>query len=278
MAQPQLNKIFCIIDPSTTNQRALARAGAIAAATGASVHAYCCVSIGADRAATERAELEAAELARHRAWLQELLAPLRDQGVAVEAEVDLQDDWREALAPAARSARADLIVRATVPRTALRRRMLKTTDWKLLRDAHCPVLLIKTEHADAVSKVLAAVNVNARDEAHLRLTDTVIDHARAVAELTGAELHAVNAFHGSENFVHPPDLAKRLEIERRCAHVGDAEPEVLVAEIAEKIDASLVIVGSLARKGLSGAVVGNTAERILDGVPADLLCIIQQPQ
>jgi universal stress protein E len=99
-----------------------------------------------------------------------------------------------------------------------------------------------------------------------------------VADLAGAELHAVNAFHGSENFVHPPDLARRLGIERRCAHVGDSAPEVLVAQVAEKIEASLVVVGSLARKGLSGAVVGNTAERILDGVPADLLCIIAQPE
>jgi len=152
--------------------------------------------------------------------------------------------------------------------------MLKTTAWKLLRDAHCPVLLIKTEDAGTVSKVLAAVNVKGGEDAHLRLTEAVIEYARAVAELTGAELHAVNAFRGSENFVHPPDLAKRLDIDRRCAHVGDADPEALVAEVAEKIDASLVVVGSLARRGLSGAVVGNTAERILDEVPADLLCII----
>jgi universal stress protein E len=280
MAQPQplLNKVFCIIDPSTVEQRALSRSAAIAAATGAAVHAYCCFSITGDRSANERADLEAAEFARHRAWLDVLLAPLRERGITVAEEVECQDDWREALAKAARRANADLIVRATVQRSALRRRVLKTTDWMLLREAHCPVLLVKSERDDAVSRVLAAVNVKASDEPHQRLTEQVIEYARAVADLAGAELHAVNAFHGSENFVHPPDLARRLGIERRCAHVGDSAPEVLVAQVAEKIEASLVVVGSLARKGLSGAVVGNTAERILDGVPADLLCIIAQPE
>jgi universal stress protein E len=278
MAQPLLNKVFCIIDPSTVHQRALSRGRAIAAATGAEVHAYCCFNVTGDRSVNERAQLAEAELARYRAWLDVLLAPIREQGIAAEAEVECQDDWRDALAPAARRAGADLIVRATTQRSALRRRVLKTTDWKLLREAHCPVLLVKTDQDNALTCVLAAVNVKAKDDAHLRLTERVIDYARAVAELTGAELQAVNAFQGSDNFVHPPDLAKRLGIERRHAHVGDSAPEVLVAEVAEKIGASMVVVGSLARKGLTGAVVGNTAERILDGVPADLLCVIQQPE
>lgn len=278
MAEPLLSKVFCIIDPSTVHQPALARGAAIAAATHAPLHAYCCFSLTGDRSANERADLEAAELARHRAWLDVLLQPLRDRGIAAEAEVECQKDWRDALAPAARRAGADLVVRASMQRSALRRRVLKTTDWKLLREAPCPVLLVKSEHDGEVSRVLAAVNLKAKDDAHLRLTEQVIEYARSVAELAGAELHAVNAYQGSGNFVHPPDLAKRLGIERRCAHVGDGAPEAVVAEVAEKIDASLVVVGSIARKGLSGAVVGNTAERILDGVPVDLLCIIQQPE
>ena len=276
MSEPVVQKIFCVIDPTTTRQRALSRAAAVASATGASLHAYCCFSISADRPSSERAEFEEAELARYRAWMETLIDPLRADGIAVEYEVDCRDDWRSAMAPAAKRADADLIVRATVPRTALQRRMLKTTDWKLLREAPCPVLLVKSDSAEGLHRVLAAVNIKDKDEAHRRLTDSVIEYARAVAELAGAELHGVNAFQGSGNFVHPPDLAKRLGVERQQAHVGDAEPEELVAQVAEKLDASLVVVGSLARKGISGAVVGNTAERILDGVPADLLCIVQQ--
>jgi nucleotide-binding universal stress UspA family protein len=57
--------------------------------------------------------------------------------------------------------------------------------------------------------------------------------------------------------------------------VGDAAPEKLIAEVAHKLDQPLVVIGSLARRGLGGAVVGNTAERILDELDTDVITIIR---
>lgn len=270
-----LKTIFCIIDPTTTRQRALLRASTIAAGTGAAVHAYCCFGVPPSRGADDREELQNAERARYQAWIDGMLAPLREQGITAQAEVECREDWRDALVPAAQRAGADLIIRATFQRTALQRRVLKTTDWILLRESPCPVMLVKSDQVAPLTHVLAAVNVNAKDEPHRRLTDQVIESARAVAELAGAELHAVNSYEGSMNFIHPPDLAKRFGVARNRAHVGDAAPEELISEVAARLGSPLVVIGSLARRGLGGAVVGNTAERILDSVQADLLCLVQ---
>jgi universal stress protein E len=276
VAAIQLKNIFCVIDPTTNRQRALERAVSVAAASGGRVHAYLCHMLPNGIPADDRDEFRAAERARHEAWLERLVEPHRSKGVDIVIEIESTEDWRSALANAAERAGADIIMRATFRRTALQRRVLKTTDWTLLRAARCPLLLIKTDSVDTLQHVLAAVNLKAKDAPHQQLTETVIEWAKAVAGATAAELHAVNAYQGGMNFVHPPDLAKRFGIERRCAHVADSTPEALITETAMALGAPLVVIGSLARKGMSGAIVGNTAERLLDQLQTDVLCIVQQ--
>src|SRR5690606_32695340 len=188
----QVSKIFVVIDPTTPTQIALARAADIARGTKIDIHAYICIDenySGVD----DSTAMREAELARHEAWLSGLIRPHVDSGLSITSEVECKDDWRAALAPAAVRAKADLIIKESRRRTPLQRRFLQTSDWMLLRNAECPVLLVKSLRQGPLTHVLAAINLNAKDEAHQALTDTVIDYSRALAEATGAELHAVNA-------------------------------------------------------------------------------------
>jgi universal stress protein E len=146
----------------------------------------------------------------------------------------------------------------------------------LLRQAHCPVLLVKTDRVGGLEKVLVALNLEEKGKPYQQLTKTVIAHARSIVDRTGAELHAVNAYQGMENFVHPPDLAKRVGIERSKAHVGEGAPEVQIAATVSELGSPLVVIGSMARKGMSEMVVGNTAERILDQINADIMVVVQR--
>lgn len=272
----QVSKIFVVIDPTTPNQIALARAADIARGTGIDIHAYICINENYS-GVEDSAAMREAEVARHEAWLAGLIRPLVDSGLSVTAEVECKDDWREALAPAAARAKADLIVKESRRRTPLQRRFLKTADWILLRNVECPVLLVKSLRQGPLTHILAAVNLNARDAAHQALTEIVIESSRALADSTGAELHAVNAYADQMHFVHPPDLAKRLGIDRARAHVMQGEPENVIAEIANNLGSPLVVISSVARRGVSAAIVGNTAERILDTLDCDVLTIIRSP-
>jgi universal stress protein E len=277
MPDLQLSKIFCVIDPTTNKQRALDRAASVAHQTGAAVHAYLCFTLPGGYPVDSRDALREAEYARHRAWMTDIIAPLQSDGVVVTTEIECNEDWRGALVDAANRAQADVVMRASIPRSMLQRRVLKTADWTLLRGSHSPVLFVKSENGGQLDKVLAAINIEAQDAPHQALTALVLQYAKAVARLTGAELHVVNAYSGSRNFVHPPDLAKRVGVERRQAHVGDASPDELISEVSEKLGNPLVVIGSIPRAGMAGGIVGNTAERILDHIHADVLCIVQQP-
>lgn len=269
----KIKKIFCVIDPTTTNQPALLRGAAIAQDIKAALHAYVCIPGTNNLPAESRDAMREAEVARHEAWLAQMMAPFHKAKIKTSWEVECNDDWREALAPAAKRANADLIIKANYPRTAIQRRVMKTSDWVLLRGAHCPVLFVKSKQTKPVDTILAAINLNAEGKEYQELNDMIIDSARAIAKASGAKLHAVNAYDGSENFVHPPMLAKKVGIPREQAHVGDAEPEELVAKVAKSLGAPLVIIGTVARKGMKGAVVGNTAERLLDILDSEVLVI-----
>jgi universal stress protein E len=43
--------------------------------------------------------------------------------------------------------------------------------------------------------------------------------------------------------------------------------------ICEETDPAIVVIGSLARSGIRGKLIGNTAEKLLDVVVADLLIV-----
>lgn len=57
------------------------------------------------------------------------------------------------------------------------------------------------------------------------------------------------------------------------AELHRGEPEDVIPEfvVAEGID--LVVMGSVARRGIPGFLIGNTAERVLDRLPCSVLVV-----
>lgn len=271
-----LDKIFIVIDPTTDSQVALERAGRAATREpGVKLHVYTAVHSVMDNADVEA--LKRAELARHGAWVEMLVAPIRAEGTHVEVEVEWSDDWRSAIAPAAERAGASVIYKAASSHGVAERRLLKTADWTLLRQASCPVYLIKRETIDPGGKVLLALDIKRDDELHNTLNERVVQYGRIVCGyLNGGELHAVNAYASNENFVYPDDLARKTGIENSSAHTVEGPPDKVIPEVAENIDATIVVIGTVARDGLKAAVIGNTAEKVLDALQTNVLVINAQ--
>jgi universal stress protein E len=269
-----LNNIFVVIDPTTTNQRALQRGLAIAHSTGAKLHAFLADHYPqGDVEGIDGEMFRAATLAKNEAWLAAILAPLAESGVELTSECIWSRDWAESVAPAAQKVGSDLIVKSTFRRSTPDRVLLKGSDWTILRTASCPVMLAKSSTSLKGGKVLAAVNVMAKGDAHIALNDSIIAAAKAVSEQVGAELHVANAYAGSLNYVYPEDLAKRVGIPRSRAHVMDSKPATAIPVIASKLGADLVVIGTVARTGVAGAIIGNTAENVLDHLDTDVLVI-----
>lgn len=268
-----ISKIFAVIDPTTDNQIALVRAGKIAGRNeNISVHVY-----EALYSNSENSDLDAlrrVEIARHQAWLETLVAPLREAGIEVDIEIEWTSSWRDAIAPAALRAGADFIIKAAKAHSGAERRLLKTSDWTLLRNAPCPVYHVKNDNISENIKVLMAIDVSREDALHSNLNELVMDYGKSLlVGAEGASLFVVNAYPNSEKFIYKEDLAAKTGVDPANAYSVEGLPEKVIPEVAEQVKADIVIVGTAAREGLKAAVIGNTAEKLLDAIRNNILTV-----
>jgi len=268
----QNNRILAIIDPTQTEQWALKKAISLASSReDLEVCAYLCVY--SDAKCDDRDQLQAVEVMRHELWLEKMLADYAESNVTVASMVEWNDDWREAICAAGAADDVALVVK----KASGRQGALASSDRQLIRKLSRALLLVKDEPSDEVGKILIAVDFNAQDESHKALNEAIMSLGnRMRGTLKNTELHVISAYPASDSFVHPPDVAKALDIDRSCAHVRQGSAVDVIPAVAKELDANLVIVGNVGRRGLSGITIGNTAEKILTEIEADVLVLVRE--
>ena len=56
----------------------------------------------------------------------------------------------------------------------------------------------------------------------------------------------------------------------------DSSPVNGIQSVASRLDAEVVFIGTVERKGIAGAILGNTAEQILDTLESDIVAVIER--
>jgi universal stress protein E len=265
-------RFLAVIDPTRIDQWALRKAISIAKdRNDAKVYALVCAYTDAE--CDDPVELRTVEMRRHTMWLDEIIASINDAGVDIEAIVEWDEDWRQAICNVARDNQIDLVIK----RASGRPTSLTSSDRQLIRSLRSALLLVKHDPSKDLRKVLVAVDFNAADEGHAALNDAIIDLGGRIRGSSEAmELHAVSAYPDSDKFVHPPDVANKLRIDRSRAHVRHGSAADVIPELANKIGADLVIVGNVGRSGIAGITVGNTSEKILTDIKSDVLVLFRE--
>jgi universal stress protein E len=67
--------------------------------------------------------------------------------------------------------------------------------------------------------------------------------------------------------------ANNFSIAIENTHVEEGLPETVIEQTALSIDAELVILGTVGRTGISAALIGNTAEHVIDQLNCDVLAL-----
>jgi len=187
---------------------------------------------------------------------------------------------------------ADLIVVERTKHSRLKALVHTPDDWNLLRHAECPILMLSPfEHS--VRAVVAAVNILNVSESHSKLTARVLENAAALAEAFGVSLNVVSVLPISRVGIPTASrvavgdhLLVSLEgkalnnLEQILTELGINADEhqvvegVVEEELASKAEeAGLLVIGGVAREGLSGKLLGNTSERVLYQVQSDVLVV-----
>lgn len=268
----EFKSLLVVYDPTREDQPALERAADIAEALEASVRLFACVHEDTAKSSDPSGDTRQL-IAQQQALLEEAIAPLRKRGIDISTEVEWDRDWYHAAVRAALRHSADLVLKSSYHHTVGKRILKSTSDWAIMRECSCPVLLVKGCVPVEPRRVLAAIDISATQESYERLNARILEISSRILERGKAEVHFVNAF---QDFKVLPDKQKLVEdwgLDPDKIHIKLGKPEKVIVERARELDISLLVIGNSGRSGLLAALVGNTVEKVLDKLDCDVLSI-----
>ena len=268
-------KLFVVVDPTDDQHIALERAILTAGIREPRPQVH--VFVAVDPEAIDTRAVNAAVF-RDESWFKEQIrTPLINAGLDYKLEVSWSSEWQKSIMQSAKRWGADAIYLPANDdnKTDFRRFFFTDSKWELLKSADCPVVLIRPGAKKQRKVILAAVNFQAQRDEQQALNQKILTAAKGFSEGYGAELHIAN---GYMNSLHYPDRGKLMNetgVAQENIHVEPGYTDEVVAATAKKIDADLVVMGTLGQNGMLCISTrrGNTAERLIDALDDDVMVI-----
>jgi universal stress protein E len=282
---PSFSRLLIDIDPLSTRHPALTQGLDLAARCGAAVKIVDVLPDVPSRARRFVTPDVEAELVEHR---RESLAAIPvPPGITVTTAV-LRGRPATALTREVVAAKYDLLIRAHNRDLTADNRPFGAVDMDLLRQCPCPVWLIGSDGGRHPRKVLAAINANPDDADEQHLNRRILELALELCEVEGARLTVLQAwtafgestlrgrmstdelgaFRADARQTATDDLSNFVvEFGGRLAGatlaLEEGEPEDVVPAYVRSHNMDVVVMGTIARSGIAGMLMGNTAERVL---------------
>ena len=207
--------------------------------------------------------------------------------------------WNRSAVDTANKMKADLIIKVAGDKHSRIAQMFQTPeDWNLLRDASCPVWLINAD-GQRINKVIATISTLDESAEHWALGKRVILRAQGLSAALAVPMQLVSvipdfrAMALATAYVPPMpgqailwhdnadqarvDAQKKLDLALDELKV-EADTYVFVGsvekELSDRVESgALLVIGSAANRGLKGKFIGNTAEKVLHYLTADMVVV-----
>jgi universal stress protein E len=273
MIMQAIRSILVVMEPDRPEGLALKRAKLIAGVTQSHLHLLVCDKKN-----------------DHTAYLQDLIGQLGSEGFSASSQQSWHENLHQTIISVQQTEGCGLVIKQHYPDNPLKKALLTPDDWKLLRYCPGPVLMVKTDKPWAGSVILAAVDVGNADGEHRTLHTSIVSHGFDIAALAKADLHVISAHPAPMLSAADPtfqlketiearyrDQCKAFQAEYEIAeerlHIAEGPADVLIPQMAHRLNAGVTVIGTVARTGISGALIGNTAEVILDSLESDVLVL-----
>ncbi|MDP2634820.1 MAG: universal stress protein UspE [Pseudoalteromonas sp.] len=293
-----IQQILAVIDPTVDSQHSLSRSIDLAKKSGASITAFMSIydfsyEMTTMLSSDEREAMRNAVVKDRQAWLDDILAQYPE--VDIKSQVVWHNRTYEAIIDAVIEQNFDLVVKGTHQHDTLKSVIFTPTDWHLIRKCPAPVLLVKEHAWPERGNILAAVNSVSENEQHLALNNRIIKDAQFLCELANAKLSLVNAYPATpvniaieipefnpsvynesvkkHHVESTHELASKHQIAHQDCAIEEGLPEDVIPDVAARLNSELVVIGTVGRTGLSAALVGNTAEHVIDSLNCDVLAL-----
>lgn len=293
--------LLVVIDPDKPNQPALERAAWLARQSAASLELLICEHHGNldssllfDRQARQQAR---AQLRQARAaWLETLAQPLRAENLQVQTAVREGKPLHQLVLARAAEIQADIIFKAASDQGMLRRLFLSNSCWQLLRHSTVALWLVHHGAIGNYQRLCAAIDPLHSFDQPATLDQRLLAAAGKLSSLLKLEAHCLHCYaplppsllFDTELVADYPEYVARCAEQHRQAfaqllapypdllahsHLLEGYPEDLIPRFVRAQSIDLLLMGAVSRSHLGSALIGNTAERVLEQVDCDLLVL-----
>ena len=231
--------------------------------------------------------------------LDALLKTALDRGIEAKS-VTLTGNTSEEITDEVVRSEHDLVVRLAKGENSRSNKPFGATGMRLLRTCGCAVLLVQRDKPANFDCIMAAIDPASDDPLVRRMNTNIVKLAISASELGSGELHIVHAWQlfGSTNIKSRVDQDEFEKIEKKAQNAiaatlddflqpfelthdspqvhlvrEESRPSTAIINLADQYKAPLIVMGTVARSGLRGVLMGNTAEQVLEQVTCSVLVI-----
>jgi len=244
----------------------------------------------------ERETMQSLVIKDNEEWLNTLAAPYLEEGLKITCQVLWHNRPFQAAIQLILKNGYDLLIKSTHPHSQLSAILFTPTDWNLLRKCPIPLLLVKADSWTENTNILCAIDCKSiQDSEQHDLSESILTEANDIAAMIKSNIHIVNAYpsppmnimmelpefdpiHYEDGLkkIHQETLdeyAKKYNIDPKNTHLCQGLPEDVISDVANELDATLVILGSVGHSGIGATLLGHTAEQVIDKLNSDLLAL-----
>lgn len=297
----QYQKILVAIDPHQDDQPALRRAVYLVQRNGGQILAFLPIYDLSYEMTTllspnERLTMRQGVISQRTAWIREQCHYYLEAGIPIDIKVIWHNRPFEAIIREVICGGHDLLLKMAHQHDRLESVIFTPTDWHLLRKCPCPVWMVKDQPWPENGVALVAVNLSSEEPYHDPLNIKLVKASLQLAErVDHTAIHLVAAYpvtpiHSAieipdfdpriynnairaQHLVAMKALRQKFAIAETQTHVEKGLPEEVIPAVAARLNAGVVVLGTLGRTGISAAFIGNTAEHVIDHLKCDLLAI-----
>jgi len=224
--------------------------------------------------------------------LEQLIAPIRDNGVRIEAKVLTGIPSIEIIRQVLKY-KYDLVMKTAAGASGTKARLFGDTAQQLMRECPCPVWVTKPTKHKRYTRIMAAVDPDTWDATKVGLNNMIMALSISLAVRENSELHIVQAWNPYQENTLPENATPlgtvEPEIHRRSlneflarytvnglnpqVHLIEGNAEDVIPSLAREEHIELIVMGTISRVGLPGFFIGNTAEKVLRQVDCSVLTV-----
>jgi len=240
-------------------------------------------------------------------WLEDTVNSVATDGVSIDTRVLVGKPFIEIIRQVLRNDH-DLIIKCANADSDLQELLFSSTDKHLMRKCPCPVWIIKPTERQKYVRILAAVDQDPEEPIKDALNRQILEMSTSMALAEYSEAHIVHAWEvfgeallrshnwdfseaEFEAMLEEEATSRRLWLENLVMnygtstdtnnadvldlhlHVVKGPAQFVVSELARELAVDLVVMGTVARTGIDGFFMGNTAESILGQLDCSVLTI-----